>query len=70
MLQPYRQLVIIRNNLKMPINQGRPDFFSRGPNFIKKLYCGPQKFFFCSFSIKFDINNVNFRCFPYKIVSK
>ncbi len=47
------------------ITQGWPDFFAYGPNFIKILFCGLQKFFFAMFFLKYDIIDVNFGYFSH-----
>jgi len=44
------------------IDQGWPDIFAYGPNFIKILYCGPQIFF----GFKYDMIDVNLGYFCYK----
>jgi len=47
------------------IEQGWPDFFAYGPNFIKILFCWPQKKIFGMFFLKYDIIDVNFGYFSY-----
>jgi len=46
------------------INQGWPDFFANGPNFIKILFFGLQNIF-GMFFLKYDIIDVNLGYFSY-----
>ncbi len=49
--------------------RGGQTFFSDGPNFIKILYCGPQKNFFALFFLHKDhIIDANFGYFIHKCV--
>jgi len=46
-------------------NRGGQTFFTYGTNFIKILFCGPQKKFFGVFSLKYYIIDATFGYFSY-----